>query len=110
MESAERNEEFLTALVKLRLKPSEKERIREDAELAGLTVSELMRRRALGRTVLAASDMNLIRELRRLGGLLKHVHLESRGAYSRDTAEGIARIGAFIDWLSAEPPTPSQAP
>jgi hypothetical protein len=103
-------DEPLAAIVKLRLTPREKQRIRDDAELAGLTMSEFMRRRAFGRAILPAADLAMIRELRRLGGLLKHVHVASGGAYSNDTAAAIAQIRAFIDQLSAEQVQPGNAP
>lgn len=51
---------------------TERKQLEEAADVAGLSVSELVRRRALGRTVQAASDLTTIRELRRLGGLQKH--------------------------------------
>jgi len=43
-----------------------------DADLAGLTVSDLVRKRSMSKAIHAASDMATIRELRRLGGLQKH--------------------------------------
>lgn len=94
-------EEPLTALVRVRLTPAEKQRLRDDSELAGLTMSELVRRRTFGRTVLASADLTMVRELRRVGGLLKHVHVTSGGAYSKDTADAIAQIRSFIDTMSA---------
>ena len=84
--------EPLVARLHLRVTPGEKQRVVEDAELAGLTVSEFMRRRALGRPVLAAVDLQLQRELHRIGGLLKHVHNESHGAYSSLTAAMLVEL------------------
>jgi hypothetical protein len=60
-------------LVAIRLKPSEKEAIAEDAAHAGLTLSEYMRRRLLGIRVIARVDMLQLNELRRLGSLQKHM-------------------------------------
>lgn len=57
----------------LRVSAEEKQRVEEQAALAGLSVSEYMRRTVLGgRPVVAASDQAMLRELRRVGGLLKH--------------------------------------
>jgi hypothetical protein len=95
------SDEQLTALVRLRLKPSEKQRIRDDADLAGLTISEFMRRRSLGRPIMPAADLAVVRELRRLGGLLKHVHVESGGAYSERTAAAIDDLRRCVDRISA---------
>jgi hypothetical protein len=56
----------------MRLTASERVQLREDADLAGLSISEFVRRRALGKTIHAATDLMMIRELRRLGGLQKY--------------------------------------
>ena len=60
----------------LRLTAEEDERITRQAETAGISVSEYMRRLFFGgRPIIARTDDQTIRELRRLGGLLKH-HFE----------------------------------
>jgi len=57
----------------LRLSATEDARLAEEAAFAGLTVSEYMRRRFFGgRPILAQTDASVLRELRRMGGLLKH--------------------------------------
>lgn len=57
----------------LRVSAEEKQRVAEQAALAGLSVSEYMRRTVFGgRPIVAASDQAMLRELRRVGGLLKH--------------------------------------
>jgi hypothetical protein len=61
-----------------------------------MSVAELVRHRALGRRVLARTDVTTIRELRRLGGLVKKVHLDSGGAYSRETAALLSALRAAI--------------
>lgn len=92
--------EVLDAVVNVRMTVSEKARLKEEAEIAGLTVSQLVRRRCLGRRVVAATDAAMIRELRRLGGLLKHLHTETGGTYSTDTAQALAAIREAIERLS----------
>ena len=42
------------------------------------------------------TDATTIRELRRLGGLLKMVHVDSGGAYSRETAAALDALHAAI--------------
>lgn len=55
----------------------EAKQLEEQASVAGLSVSECLRRRGFGgRPVVAQTDMTTIRELRRIGGLLKH-HFET---------------------------------
>ena len=60
----------------LRLTAEEDERMTQQAAIAGISVSEYMRRLFFGgRPIIARTDDQTIRELRRLGGLLKH-HFE----------------------------------
>ena len=61
----------------LRLTAEEDGRLSRQAATAGISVSAYMRRLFFGgRPLLAKTDDQTIRELRRLGGLLKH-HFES---------------------------------
>jgi len=92
--------EPLDAVINVRLTAAEKARLKEDADAAGLSVSELVRRRYFGRPIVANADAVMLKELRRLGGLLKHVHSESRGAYSQHTAAALAAIKDYIEKLS----------
>ena len=64
-------EKRLTARFETRLAKEELMRLREMARVAGLTKSEFARRRILQYPILASVDMTMIRELRRLGGLMK---------------------------------------
>ena len=57
----------------LRLSAEENERLAWQADAAGLSVSEYIRRLCFGgRPITSRTDNQTIRELRRLGGLLKH--------------------------------------
>ena len=89
-----RSRERASSRFELRLTTAEREQLEEAAEMAALSVSELVRRRALGRTIQASTDLTTIRELRRLGGLQKHTMnklLNKTGV----TAECIATIQAL---------------
>ena len=86
----------LTERLDVRVAPGEKAQLRAIADAAGIVVAELVRRRALGRPVVSRTDATTIRELRRLGGLLKLVHVESGGAYSRETAAALDALHAAI--------------
>jgi len=92
--------EKLEAVITLRLTVRERNQLREDAEIAGITVSELVRRRYFGRPIVAKADIAIIRELRRLGGLLKKVHTDSQGAYSQKTSYVLDQIAEYIDAVS----------
>ena len=57
----------------LRLSVEENERLTRQADAAGISVSEYIRRLCFGgRPITSRTDSQTIRELRRLGGLLKH--------------------------------------
>lgn len=59
--------------VTVRVTGEEKMRLTQQAETAGLSLSEYMRRRFFGgRPLVAHVDIAVIAELRKLGGLLKH--------------------------------------
>jgi hypothetical protein len=90
----------LTERLDVRVAPGEKAQLRAIAAAAGIAVAELVRRRALGRPVVSRTDATTIRELRRLGGLVKVVHVESGGAYSRETAAALNALHAAIRRLA----------
>lgn len=90
----QRQTERATTRFEMRITPAELERLRADADLAGVTVSELVRRRSLGRVIHAASDMVMVRELRRLGGLQKHT-MNRLAQYAGVADECIATIRAL---------------
>ncbi|MCA8005160.1 plasmid mobilization protein [Burkholderia cenocepacia] len=92
--------EALTEKIAVRLTADEKAHLRDDAELAGVSVSELVRRRYFGRPIVANTDMVMVRELRRIGGLLKHIHNMTDGVYSRETAQALVEITGQIKKLS----------
>ena len=72
----------LSERLTFRLTPAERAELEAAAELAGLTVSEYVRRRALGRKVVAPralTDAQTLGELRRLGGLVKHLATIGQG-------------------------------
>jgi mobilization protein NikA len=90
----------LTMRLDVRVAPDEKDQIRDIAVAAGRGVSELVRLRVLGRPVICRTDATTIRELRRLGGLLKKVHVDSGGAYSQQTAAALRALHAAIARLA----------
>jgi len=76
--------------------------IRENAKLAGLTNSEYVRRRALKIQVVAKVELNILSELKRIGGLIKHLYNESNGLYSTETAEALNALTSYIRALERE--------
>jgi len=61
----------------MRLTAEERVLLSEEADLAGMSISELVRKRTFGKTIHAATDLIMIRELRRLGGLQKYTKTSS---------------------------------
>lgn len=90
----------LDAFINLRVLPEEKVQLQFEADLASMSVSELVRARMRGEPIVAKADEVVIKELRRLGGLLKLVHNESNGAHSVATAEAIKRLSEYVTKLS----------
>jgi hypothetical protein len=90
----------LTERLNLRLAPGEKKQLRDIARAGGLALSELVRLRALGHPVVCRTDATTIRELRRLGGLLKKVHIDSGGAYSEQTGAALTALHVAITRLA----------
>ena len=75
------------ATIILRILPEEKTAIAGEAGKAGLTVSEYIRRRALGKLVKSRVSEKAINELRRLGG--------SSGDTSKPAIKGHFKTGHF---------------
>jgi hypothetical protein len=102
MAAKTRGEAPMSTYVRVRLSAEEKQRLRDDADLAALTISDFMRRRAFGKPVVAEVDRAVIRELHRLGGLLKHIHVTSGGSYSKQTAAAITDLRTYVRRLLAK--------
>jgi hypothetical protein len=78
----------------LRFRPGELRELLEQADISGLSVSELIRRRALKMRIMPATDLRMLSELRRIGGLVKHLFNETNGLYQQKTS-------ALLDELHA---------
>ena len=89
-----------TRKITFRLSESEYAQISDDMAVCGLTVSSLARKRLLRTRIASRADLAVLSELRRLGGLLKHIHNETRGAYSEFTAQAIKDLSAYARILT----------
>jgi hypothetical protein len=98
-----RGKERASSRFEMRLSPSEREGLCDEADHAGVTVSELVRRRALGRPIHSAADLTMIRELRRLGGLQKHMisRLLEDHSVTRECIETIRALRAAIERVAS---------
>ena len=88
--------EIKNRVIRVRLTEQSYIKAQRYADQCGVTISEYMRRVAERRKIVSRVEQNVVNELRRLGGLLKHVHTESGGAYSEDTANLIRLMQRFI--------------
>ena len=86
----------------LRVTEDEYGQIAADADNARLSMSAYIRRRALGHAVTSSTDMMMIRELRRQGGLIKHAIVESDGVAAADAAKAYRAIVELIEKLSKQ--------
>lgn len=78
------------------------DQLEDQARLADTSRSEIMRRLLRRDAVIVSNvDRQMIKELRRIGGLLKHIHNQSDGVYSAQTAEALRAITAYIKSLPA---------
>jgi len=85
-----------TALVVIRCTPDEKAKTEALANEAGLSLSAFFRKRALGTPVHSKADAAMINELRKMGGLVKHIHNQTDGANSKETAAVLVELTAAI--------------
>ncbi|MGP2980544.1 plasmid mobilization protein MobA [Serratia nevei] len=90
-----------TALLpSIRCFPEEKSVIQEKATAAGLSIGAYMLKCSLGRRIDARCDVELINELRRLGGLQKHLFNEGKGnvsdAFSKQYSDVLIAIKKAI--------------
>jgi hypothetical protein len=88
--------------VTVRFRKAEYAQVKNYVEISGLTTVAFVRKRVLGQRIASKADLAVLAELRRLGGLLKHVHNESRGAYSALTAQTIRDLSAYVRALTAK--------
>ena len=88
--------------ISIRLNDEERQQIIDRAKACALAPSVYIRRQALGKQIVSKSDLTtlgeivrILNELRRLGGLLKNIHNETRGIYSEDTRDAIRELASY---------------
>ena len=80
----------------VRFRSSELEDLLNQAEICGMSVSELIRRRALEMRVVSVIDSKMLSELRRIGGLIKHLFNETNGLYRQKTSILLDELHAVV--------------
>jgi hypothetical protein len=96
LNDAEKKEKRLT----VRFRLDEMAELEAQSEITGMSLPELIRRRAMQRRIVPATDLKTISELRRIGGLIKLVHNETNGLYRQKTSALLDELRAAIVRLS----------
>lgn len=87
--------------IKVRLSKTEKQVLIEEAGIAGISMSELVRRRYFGKPIIANSDVVMLRELRRQGGLLKHTNNLTGGKFDAEIAAAIKALQVTFESINS---------
>lgn len=81
-----------TKVVMVRVAPDEFDVLQERALDAGTTIPEYLRARGMGRRTRSRIDSHIINELRRLGGLQKHLFNEGGGVLTKEYAAVLVEL------------------
>lgn len=95
-------DEKLDCVVNVRLSAREKARLLADAQNAGVTMSTLVRRRYFGRNVIAKTDVKMMAELRRVGGLLKAINVQTNFRGGPELSAALRAVRVCIERLSSD--------
>ena len=92
------------AVLNIHVAAPERKAVLEQARACGLTVSSYCRSLILGRVVTSRTDLTVVNELRRLGGLAKAMHMASGGTHSEETAAAWRAVTAAIHRIARGTP------
>ena len=87
-------------VVKCRVNPAQREAIEAFCRKHGVTLSEYMRASLSVEPLHLPANMAAISELRRQGGLLKHIQNESNGKYNSAILDVLSALKKCIDLLA----------
>ena len=93
-------DEARTNRLNLRFSDSEINELAKRAAHFGVSKSEYIRKRVFGKKLVSHVNQELAAELRRQGGLLKHIHNETQGIYSEKTIKMLDDIRDTIKRIS----------
>lgn len=102
MAKFEKKENPMIARIPVRCTPQQKEQIEMNADNAGVSMSEYLRRRGLGETIQSKSDLVAMGLLNKLGGLLKHSFNTNKGANPKETRAVLLQINTLLKKLIEE--------
>ena len=93
-----KGDEPLSEILNFRLTGPEKIRLKEEADIAGLSMSEIVRSRYFGRPVIQNNSMSIIKELRRIGSLLRI--LSGSETYAEPSSEAFLQLKQVLEEVS----------
>jgi hypothetical protein len=85
-----------TKHIMVRVSPEEKAEIESNAHNVGLSAPAYLVHCGLSKRIVSKVDKHLVNELRKLGGLQKHLFNEGRGLHSKEYAEILVAIREAI--------------
>ncbi|CAO95039.1 plasmid mobilization protein MobA [Erwinia tasmaniensis] len=80
------------ALIQLRCTDAEADAIKKKAIAAGMTTSEYLRRTALKRRIMVRTDIRMMKELLRLGGLQKHLYTQMQQSMTTELSHQFSEV------------------
>ena len=79
-------------LIQLRCTEAEADAIKKKALAAGMTTSEYLRRTALKRRITVRTDIRMMNELLRLGGLQKHLFTQMQASMTTELSHQFSEV------------------
>lgn len=90
-----------TAHIMVRVSPDEKEALIEKARDCGMLPPAYLRACGLGRQTRSKMEAHILNELRRLGGLQKHLFNEGKGIGSKEYSEVLVVLKDTVRQIGA---------
>ncbi|KIZ49164.1 mobilization protein [Pseudomonas oryzihabitans] len=84
----------------IRCYEDEEKLVRQKAYDCGVSVGQFLLAAALGRRTRNRMEAHILNELRRLGGLQKHLFNEGKGQHSREYAQILVELKAAISRIA----------
>lgn len=79
-------------LIQIRCTEAEADSIKKKALVAGLTTSEYLRRTGLNRRITVRTDIRMMNELLRLGGLQKHLYTQMQASMTTELSYQFSEV------------------
>lgn len=90
-ESARKDVRFTALFTRMEVKE-----LLSQSELCGLSISEFIRKKSLEKKVAPITDLKVLSELRRLGGLIKYLFNKTGGLYQKKTYSLLTELHAAV--------------